>query len=78
MAESPTDQVEDGDAETQEPYPAGFANRDRLKTVDSLVDSWGSDSFPASDPPGCLPPTLEEQGWRVVEIDRVLPSAEID
>ena len=27
---------------------------------DQLVDEWGEDSFPASDPPATVPPKLEE------------------
>lgn len=38
------------------------ATRRRLAAVDDLVDDWGCDSFPASDPPGCLPPTLAVGG----------------
>jgi hypothetical protein len=30
----------------------------RREGVDEVVDGWGEDSFPASDPPGSLPPTL--------------------
>lgn len=30
----------------------------RRKALDAMVDDWGEDSFPASDPPGCLPPSL--------------------
>lgn len=29
-----------------------------LNEVDEMVDGWGRDSFPASDSPGSLPPTL--------------------
>jgi len=42
-------------------WPRGISKKEdpgRSDAVDSLVDGWGLDSFPASDPPGCLPPSL--------------------
>ncbi len=29
--------------------------------VEALVDEWGEHAFPASDPPGRLPPSLEQE-----------------
>jgi hypothetical protein len=37
------------------------AGRDSFPAEDYLVDMWGQDSFPASDPPGCLPPTFTKR-----------------
>ena len=31
---------------------------ERRILVESLIDQWGEQSFPASDPPGRLPPSL--------------------
>lgn len=33
-------------------------DRDGPEDIDDLVDEWGEDSFPASDPPGDVPPNL--------------------
>lgn len=30
----------------------------RREAIEALVDDWGEDSFPASDPPGHIPPGL--------------------
>ena len=37
---------------------APSAAEQRRILVESLIDEWGEDSFPASDPPGGLPPSL--------------------
>lgn len=56
--------VEESDSTTRrvsggDPAARGDASDPgRSDAVDSLVDGWGLDSFPASDPPGCLPPSL--------------------
>lgn len=30
-----------------------------LEVVDAILDVWGEESFPASDPPSSLPPSVE-------------------
>ncbi len=40
------------------PPEAQSAAEKRRILVESLIDEWGEDSFPASDPPGGLPPSL--------------------
>ncbi len=42
----------------QDPAPENSTPED----VDELVDEWGDESFPASDPPSSIPPTLDENG----------------
>lgn len=36
----------------------GTAHLEYPDAVNEVIDEWGEDSFPASDPPGCLPPSL--------------------
>lgn len=47
---SPAERVEDQIDKTR--------SASRRKALEAMVDDWGHDSFPASDPPGCLPPSL--------------------
>lgn len=35
---------------------------ERLDALNGMVDTWGLDSFPASDPPGSLPPSMMPSG----------------
>lgn len=42
-----------------DPAPAS-TETDSDSRFQALVDEWGEDSFPASDPPGRLPPSLQE------------------
>ena len=41
----------------------------RRAAMDGVVDGWGQDSFPASDPPGCLPPTLA--GGQIPNVSKI-------
>lgn len=36
-------------------------DHEEFEDVDDLVDEWGEDSFPASDPPGDVPPDLTKK-----------------
>lgn len=45
----------------QNPIPDVGPDDPESEDVDTLVDEWGEDSFPASDPPGTLPPSLREE-----------------
>lgn len=53
-----THDVEHSSARVLLEYLESLSVRHPTDVVDNLVDDWGRDSFPASDPPGSLPPTV--------------------
>lgn len=46
-------------SEELESRPAIVDTSTPVNGVDGLIDEWGQGSFPASDPPGRVPPSLE-------------------
>ncbi len=60
MMANPKRQRDDRARDDDPPTPEGSVPT-RDEALDELVEEWGWDSFPASDPPGCLPPTMMER-----------------